>query len=267
MTTRFKAYFVECITNMHAGSGDANYGIVDKLVQRDVLTNLPTVHASSLKGALREHFEQKWGYNDSNIENIFGKEEKNSGSSETGRYKFLSADLIAIPVRCNYKSYVLGLSKQVVNEANLKSELLVNKALFSTIANENNLYTDENATSVFAEDTMLTIQAYSNPMNGITTTYNGFGDRYASFDQAAFENISKNLPVIARNQLSKGVSKNLWYEEVVPHKTLFITYIGVPQNQSDQVSAFETDLVKDIIQVGGNATVGYGLCKFHAITF
>lgn len=35
----FKAYFIQCITNMHVGSGDANYGIVDKLVQRDPVTN------------------------------------------------------------------------------------------------------------------------------------------------------------------------------------------------------------------------------------
>ena len=48
-------------TNMHVGSGDTNYGIIDKLVQRDVLSNLPMIHSSSLKGALREFFAQMHG--------------------------------------------------------------------------------------------------------------------------------------------------------------------------------------------------------------
>ena len=28
------------------------------------------------------------------------------------------------------------------------------------------------------------------------------------------------LPVLARNKLDNGISKNLWYEQVVPHESL-----------------------------------------------
>ena len=46
-------YTIEAITNLHVGSGDVNYEIVDKEIQRDTATTLPTIHASSLKGAIR----------------------------------------------------------------------------------------------------------------------------------------------------------------------------------------------------------------------
>ena len=54
-----KGFVLNFQTNLHAGSGDANYGIIDKLVQREPATNRPIIHSSSLKGALREYFEFK----------------------------------------------------------------------------------------------------------------------------------------------------------------------------------------------------------------
>jgi CRISPR-associated protein Cmr4 len=44
-----KAYIIKTKTNLHVGSGDINFGIVDNEVQRDTITNLPVINASSLK--------------------------------------------------------------------------------------------------------------------------------------------------------------------------------------------------------------------------
>jgi CRISPR-associated protein Cmr4 len=106
------AYFIQCITNLHAGSGDANYGIIDKLVQRDTVYNYPTIHASSLKGALRQHFEDAQ-YSDVNIEQIFGKKTNDDDEAESGNCNFLSADLVALPVRCSHKQFALTLCPQL----------------------------------------------------------------------------------------------------------------------------------------------------------
>jgi len=140
MSTKFQAYFIECITNMHVGSGDANYGVVDKLVQRDPVTNYPTIHASSMKGALREHFEKKWGKSNPSIDAIFGKEGRDGKDSETGEYKFLSADLISIPVRCNFENYILATNKPLADDINIKAKLLTGKPIFNIISNSNTLY-------------------------------------------------------------------------------------------------------------------------------
>lgn len=261
--TKFKAYFIQCITNMHVGSGDANYGVIDKLVQRDPVTNYPTIHASSLKGALREHFEKKegWDKSDKRVEEIFGKEGRNGGESESGAYKFLSADLIALPVRCTYKQFILTFPSELAITANEKAILLTSKAVFDVKNTfiKNNIYcNDSNIADVFAEDYRLNRSSYSNPL---TVNFKAFETRYATLQNADFKDVAQKLPVIARNNVEDGTSKNLWYEEIVPHQTVFITYIGTSAQEPD----FEKSLSTDVIQIGANATVGYGLCKFFPV--
>lgn len=50
--------FLVCETPLHAGSGDA-LGVVDLPIQRERHTSFPKIEASSLKGALREAFEEQ----------------------------------------------------------------------------------------------------------------------------------------------------------------------------------------------------------------
>ncbi len=52
-----KCLFLHCQTPMHAGSG-SDLGIVDLPIQRESHTGYPKIEASSLKGALREAFEE-----------------------------------------------------------------------------------------------------------------------------------------------------------------------------------------------------------------
>ena len=51
MTTRM--YVINTLSNMHVGSGEVNYGVIDNLIQRDSVTNLPNINYSGLKGAIR----------------------------------------------------------------------------------------------------------------------------------------------------------------------------------------------------------------------
>ena len=55
---KHKAFLIETLTNTHVGSGDTTYGIVDNMIQKDVTTSIPVFHPSSIKGAIRDHFEQ-----------------------------------------------------------------------------------------------------------------------------------------------------------------------------------------------------------------
>ena len=69
---------------------------------------------------------------------------------------------------------------------------------------------------------------------------------------------------MARNCLENGISKNLWYEEVVPHESVFVFGVlsdGTKLGDSC-LQSFDEKICKDsLIQFGGNATVGYGLTK------
>ena len=68
-----------------------------------------------------------------------------------------------------------------------------------------------------------------------------------------------NLPIIARNVLENGESKNLWYEQVIPAETVFYTLIdgGDDTSLTQRISAENA-----IVQIGASATIGYGYCKF-----
>lgn len=65
-----------------------------------------------------------------------------------------------------------------------------------------------------------------------------------------------NLPIIARNCLENGESTNLWYEQVLPAQSVLATIIQI--NKADDLEA----LNGAIVQIGANATIGYGYCKF-----
>jgi len=65
-----------------------------------------------------------------------------------------------------------------------------------------------------------------------------------------------NLPVVARNRVEKD--KNLWYEQVVPSKSLF--YFIIIHNDK-HLGTFEIELQRDVVHIGANATVGYGFTK------
>ena len=53
------AWLITAKTNLHVGNENtSNYGLIDKAVQRDVLTGLPCINSSSLKGAINEYCTQ-----------------------------------------------------------------------------------------------------------------------------------------------------------------------------------------------------------------
>jgi CRISPR-associated protein Cmr4 len=218
-----KVYLLRALTNLHPGKGDSNYGVVDKLVQRDPINDFPTIHMSGIKGAMRQYFEEAFP-NNAQIETIFGSSpQSNSNKIQPGELRFLSADLLAIPIPSEDEN-VQSAYKLYAHPETLK-EWLEKAKYFG--ANEVNLNSDN------------------------------WQKNAKKFEEAA-----KDLPVIARNYLDHGESKNLWYEEIVPRESLFACII---QGPSASMNFFDTGINEKVIQIGGNATVGYGYCLFKSI--
>ena len=85
---------LKCITNMHVGSGDVNYNLIDNEIEKDPITEYPVIHASGVKGALREYFgrdSELVSYRD----DIFGCGMQ--GQTTPGKLKFLEATMLAVP--------------------------------------------------------------------------------------------------------------------------------------------------------------------------
>lgn len=233
---------LECITNMHVGNGDVNYNIIDNEVERDLVTGYPTINASGVKGALREYFEKNKSKdktdNKSNdlIMSIFG------GENSQGQVKILGADMVAIPGRATGGDvpFYLISTKQSYERTEELGDLFVGKKIIE----ESN------------EPIKIEVEGIK-PYSVIKFA----GKEIYEIQEEEFKAIS--LPVLARNVLNNGISKNLWYEEVVPHESIFVfPAISEDENLLDM---FASTIDGKIVQFGGNASIGYGLCKVSVI--
>lgn len=258
-----KLWLIRAITNLHAGSGDADYGIVDKHVQRDPVTDLPTINASSIKGAFREALEKTLG-EDTTL--IFGSE-NNGGRNENlkqGNYRFFPAKLLALPIRSSEDFYYMATCPELLKDFLADAQNFGFKLPDNLNKTLKNLSEEKVAASKpihyggVSEKIRLEDWESQKKTNdsGLTTI---MGPRVALLNASDFKLLSDELPIIARNHLENGISSNLWYEQVVPREARF--YCPIVQTDTKLTDTFNTKL-NNLLQIGGNATVGYGLCKF-----
>lgn len=243
-------FLVRGISNLHPGAGDSFYGAVDKTVQRDPATNRPAIFASSIKGALREYFEEECGYGQKSpfVYHVFGTPVKPVASDDPqaakaednmrpGKYRFFSADLLSLPAP----------------DTDPDSDTAYHRV------------SDPEALSEFVEKiSMLQAGIWADNLDLITAIEKALGEgaelKTEPEHAAKFREIAEELPVIARNQLENGKSENLWYEEILPRESLF-GFVVQADEHPGHLEAFKA-LDGQVVQIGANATVGYGYCRF-----
>lgn len=250
-------YKIEALTNLHVGSGDANFGVIDNQVQRDVTTGLPTINGSSLKGALKEFFKAQ---NFNKLNEVFGSSENNAN------YRFLAGNLLAIPMRSNKKPYFLATCPQVIKQ--LKEDAK-NFDYTVDLSAFDNLFPEVNEPIIFDNFTGLLIENFDSfETETIEPTKTIFGepkDLVILNDEDFIELCNDfNLPVIPRNKVAteEDSNSNLWHEQVVPSKSLF--YFTLIHN-GENLDEFKTTLESEPIHIGANATVGYGFTNISKL--
>ena len=205
-----RVFLITAKTNLHVGNeSGGEFTIIDKAIQRDPLTNLPCINSSSLKGAINEYCTACIKMEDNKRKELFGsdKVEKN-GNSQKGMAIFFDAKLLYLPQQDDDTLFHYVTSDVIIKMMNERIQLLGSSFKFGKSTNYNGKKVVET--------------------NEITNICN-----------------NDNLPIIARNALENGESKNLWYEQVLPAET---------ENKNA--------LNGKIVQIGANATIGYGYCKF-----
>lgn len=268
---RADLYTITTVTNLHVGSGEINFNIIDKQVQRDAITTLPIIHSSSLKGALRENFKAESNM----VKYIFGPE-NSENSHQTGAFSFFEASLLTRPVRSNVKSHFNATSPAIIKallqniedfkidfDAILKEQL---KAFSVLAVNKDTPLIFDNISSVILEDFEATYQTFD---TSIVETF--LGADLALFDDSDFKTLP--LPVLSRNHLENGVSQNLWYEEIVPQQSKFIFTILKPQNldkadKKEKLERFEEMFENGsrMVQFGANKSLGYGFSRVKKVS-
>lgn len=247
----YKVYSIRALTNMHVGGGDADFGVVDNLVQRDPVSGYPSIYSSSLKGALREYCN-----GESFVGTIFG-------GPNPGTYRFFSANLFAIPVRSNAKPFFMATTPTILKEfLNTLKLFGIGQNGFEDLKNMSEIQPIKDK-ALINENMAIRIEDWNSEQNvAIPDELTSIGNNITLLHEDNFKELTAQLPVIARNNLENGKSTNLWYEEIVPRETLFYFILGYGDEYQND---FESKIVNGLVQIGANASVGYGFSKITRI--
>lgn len=220
-------------TNLHVGNESVgNFGVIDKAIQRDVMTGIPCINSSSLKGAIKEYLTNGPQKGQVDVQSLFGSvrrsedTQKGSGDTQKGSAVFFDANLLFIPKQCDGgKVYELAYCDEVI-------QAFVDKA------------------------TALGADCIKESIKKICNTLDAKSELVEVFKELCSDD---SLPIIARNCLEDGESVNLWYEQVLPSQSVLAAIIMTPN--ADDLNV----LNNKIVQIGANATIGYGYCLFKKL--
>ena len=226
------AWLIIAQTNLHVGNESTNnYGIIDKAIQRDPLTNLPCINSSSLKGAINEFVSQSKKLSAEQRKKIFGSDKTGSiGETQKGEATFFDGNILYLPQQNNDSLYQLVNAKAVIDKFISQIKILQKGDTNGDISS----------------DIQQKITNYAKKTLCVSTAV--FCDKCSD----------EELPIIARNKLlENGESDNLWYEQILPAQTIMGTIIRETND-----TPLSTAINGQIIQIGANASIGYGYCKF-----
>jgi len=301
-----KAFMIQTLTNLHMGDMGGGVSIVDLPVQRDSTNHFPTIHSSGLKGSLRDALSHN-SQTAAAVPAIFGSDggtvngetESKDGDNEAqkakkttqkGSFCFLPSLLFAYPMRGNTSPWCPVVCPETITSCMdlLLATCAASEEEGQAIRNTfEKLLPGEKSTPVHAAHS----QAYANrPQAPQTECFEGISLPGLEGIESAqnrllpphcpplrrmkdedFGDIMHNsLPVIARNKLDNGISRHLWYEEVVPRQTFFLCVILCPCD--DGTDQKNTELLvgaldNKVHQIGAGATIGYGYVRFRALNF
>lgn len=268
------------ISPVHAGSGAAT-STVDLPIQRERHTNWPHIQASGVKGAMRDHYRKFAGEKqDQTINFIFGSDKDNDKNQNgfdgdhPGAISISDAKLLAFPMRSNIAPFVWVTCPAVLKR--LKNDLEFTK--FPSI-NEAPPLNGENAIalcginqeSVVLEDAVVTI---------VPTGEHGFKlpegfptlDRFLLISDDMFDYCVSSCTEIQTQikiDSSTGTAQDgaLRYQELLPADTLMYSIVYYSRTavengfQASVIQGHIEDVIKDFIQIGGDETLGRGICK------
>ena len=219
-------------TNLHVGNeSGGDFTIIDKAIQRDPLTGLPCINSSSLKGAINEYCCNALNWKEDDLIRVFGSDKgKRKSDTQKGEAIFFDAKLLFLPQQDDKTLFHYATTQDIIRMMNERIALLGSTVKFQLPTQYPEGPLAKTVEPVSAKDM----------------------EKICSDD---------NLPIIARNVLENGESKNLWYEQVLPAETVLYTIIQ--EKNDDLLNALVGD--GKLVQIGANATIGYGYCKFELI--
>jgi len=289
------------ISPIHAGAGNST-SVVDLPIQRERHTNWPHIQASSVKGALRQHFrrfaenEVKDGRKAREFINyIFGNDSDNDRdypikgggdkaeklSNTAGIISVSDAKLLAFPMRSNIAPFVHVTCPAVLKR--LLDDLAfcgfetdgitipsIQKDKAIVIKSLNDLQ------DILLEDLFL-VKDGNSDLNAIDEFIKQIENLLLISDEDFNYCVSYCTEIQTQIKIDTktGTAQDgaLRYQELLPANTLLYSVVYY------SASAFDTDLqaktvketvengIKGFVQIGGDETLGRGICKIEWHSF
>ncbi len=281
--------FTHALSPLHPGTGQGT-GVIDLPIAREVATGIPYLPGSSLKGVLRDRCKQD---KREDCVDLFGTATNDitSSNSKAGALQFSDQRLLLLPVRSLSGTFAWVTSPFILQRFKRTLgylEGMGNVPVAVPKPNKDEAYTAVSPVILLKNQVILEDLDFTAVKNNTPTTKwanwlaqrifpkeavgkgwnKTFTDRFCVLHDDRFSFLMETATqVIARNVLDENkTSKNLWYEEALPAETILagiITAQPVGKNGMNQKDALQAvpDLTTGLTQLGGNATVGRGLCR------
>jgi len=267
------------VSPIHAGSG-ASTSAVDLPIQRERHTNWPHIQASAVKGALRDHYRKFAGEKqDQTINFIFGSDKDNDKGQDgydgdhPGSISISDAKLLAFPMRSNIAPFVWVTSPSILKR--LKNDLdFSGFPAFDDIPpvsgkNAFKLYGTFSG-EVILEDAVVTVANMDTNFNlpkGFPAVERLLLISDEMFDYCVSSCTEIQTQIKINSQTGTAQDGALRYQELLPSDTLMYSIVyysksaGLNELQASTIQGHIEDVIKDFIQIGGDETLGRGICK------
>jgi CRISPR-associated protein Cmr4 len=311
-----RLFFISCESSLHCGCG-SDVGVIDLPIQREKHTGFPKIESSSLKGAIREAFEEsekkitfggkEIAVKESDTVNlVFGPD---IGGDYAGALGFSDARLLLFPVR-SMKGVFAWITCPLVIEKFLKDLKLCGESADlktpspNSVPQKSALFVKDNSNKVVFEEYTFDMTKDTDENGECTKLAKWLAINLFGVDKTESENsdIMKRLAVLSNEDFRDFVTMStevitrtkinndtgtvqsgaLFTEEYLPPETILYSLAfanrifkekkeekGIFCETSEKKEAqlileYFTEGMPEVMQIGGNATIGKGIVK---ITF
>jgi CRISPR-associated protein Cmr4 len=293
------------ISPIHAGAGSST-SVVDLPIQRERHTNWPHIQASSVKGALRQHF-RRFAENEvidgrkarEFINYIFGNDSDNDKdypikgdgdkaeklSNTAGIISVSDAKLLAFPMRSNIAPFVHvtcpAVLKRLIDDLVFcgfntngiaiptvqKEKAIVLKSVNGSSNLQCKILLEDLVVETSGNSDLNAINDYIKQIENILLISDDDFNYFVSY----CTEIQTQIKIDTATGTAKDAS--LRYQELLPSNTLLYSVVYY------SASAFYTNLqaktvketvengIKGFVQIGGDETLGRGICKIEWHSF
>jgi CRISPR-associated protein Cmr4 len=280
--------FVHALTSLHPGSGTA-LGVVDLLVQRERHTDWPLIPGSSLKGILRDACRRKNG-DDNELYAVFGPKTDEAGE-HAGALSLTDARILAFPVRSLRGVFAWVTCAAVLERLN-RDLSLTGTAGLQGIARPEKEKAACNGNDLLVDGNKLVLEEFEFTRTEGSDSVADWVAEHATEDKPTKDRIRTHLAVLHDDDFTHFVrhatevvarvgldyerktvkAGALFYQEFLPAETLFYSVVIAEDSRRSDLKKgaawtlqYAKERVPPVLQIGGNETIGKGLCALRLI--